>query len=55
MTIIITGITNDDGSVSLPEDVNIPEQCFESICIGNIYYFFETEVERNQFYQERGL
>jgi len=55
MVLIITGITNEDGSVSLPEGADIPKECFESLCIGNAYYFFFTKEERDLFYDERGI
>ena len=53
--VIIIGITNEDGSISLPEGAEIPNEIFESICLGDTYYFFLNEEERNLFYDQHGI
>lgn len=55
MVIIITGTTNEDGSVSLPEGADLPKEYFECLCMGDAYYFFFTKAERDAFYDERGM
>lgn len=54
MVIIITGTTNEDGSVSLPE-VDLPKNYFECLCHQGNYYFFSTKEERDTFYDEQGI
>jgi hypothetical protein len=54
MILTILGIINQDGSVSLPE-VDLPTEYIECLCHEGVYYFFFTQEEKDQFYQEKGL
>ena len=51
---IIPAIVKEDGSVHLPDDLELPIH-HASFCDGVNYYLFENEEEKNQFYQEKGL
>lgn len=52
--IIIPAIVKEDGSVHLPDDIELPNH-YASFCDEVNYYLFETEEEKIQFYQEKGI
>lgn len=52
--IIIPGILEPNGSLSLPE-VDLPKDYFECLCHNGNYYFFFTKEERDGFYDEQGI
>ena len=52
--ITIPAIVKEDGSVHLPDDIELPDH-YASFCDGANYYLFETEEEKIQFYQEKGI
>ena len=55
MIIVVGGIINADGSVSFPDNVEVPNKFFECLCHEGTYYFFSTKQERDTFYDERGI
>lgn len=52
--ITIPAIVKEDGSVHLPDNIELPKH-FASFCDGVNYYFFETQDEKEQFYMEKGI
>jgi hypothetical protein len=55
MIIIVSGVVHEDGSVGFPEGIELPAEYFECLCHNQAYYFFSTKVERDTFYDERGI
>jgi hypothetical protein len=52
--IIIPAIIKDDGSIHLPENIELPVY-YASYCDNLNYYFFETKEEADAFYLEKGI
>jgi hypothetical protein len=52
--IIIPAIIKEDGSVHLPEHIELPIH-YASFCDDLNYYFFETKEEADTFYLQKGI